>query len=110
MSAFERPTDRSVLDGGIQEIGGVAFAGTRGISKVEVSMDGGETWLDVDDLQAAGPLSWTIWRMTWEPPSSDAYRLVVRATDGEGTLQTEDEADPVPDGSSGYHRIVVGIA
>jgi DMSO/TMAO reductase YedYZ molybdopterin-dependent catalytic subunit len=110
MSAFERPTDRSVLDGGIQEIGGVAFAGTRGISKVEVSMDGGETWLDVDDLQAAGPLSWTIWRMTWEPPSSDAYRLVVRATDGEDTLQTEDEADPVPDGSSGYHRIVVGIA
>jgi hypothetical protein len=110
MSAIERPRDRAVLEGDVHEIGGVAFAGPRGISRVEISTDGGDSWRDADELLQPGPLSWTIWRVFWEPPSSGAYRLVVRATDGEGSIQTEEKADPVPDGASGYHRIVVGIA
>jgi sulfite oxidase len=29
----------------------------------------------------------------------------VRATDGEGEVQTEERADPVPDGASGWHTV-----
>ena len=110
MSTFERPLDRAVLNLEPQEIGGVAFAGPRGISRVEYSLDGGETWQDADELLNPGPLSWTIWRATWTPAGSGAYRLVVRATDGEGNLQSDAHADPLPDGASGYHRLVVGVA
>jgi hypothetical protein len=35
--------------------------------------------------------------------------LRVRATDGTGEVQTSDRADPVPDGASGHHRLVVGV-
>ncbi len=110
MSTFERPVDRAVLNREAQELGGVAFAGPRGISKVEYSVDDGESWIDADILDNPGPLSWTVWRATWTPASSGAYRLKVRATDGGGELQTTESAEPVPDGASGYHRIVVGIA
>ena len=110
ISTFERPVDRAVLNNEPQEIGGVAFAGPRGISRVEISSDDGETWSDADVLDNPGPLAWTVWRMTWTPPASGAYRFIVRATDGAGVLQTADRADPVPDGASGYHRIVVGVA
>lgn len=110
MSTFERPLDRGVLNAGVQEIGGVAFAGPRGISRVEYSIDGGGSWQDADELVNPGPLAWTVWRAFWQPPSSGAYRLVVRATDGEGNVQTDEHADPLPDGASGYHRVVVGVA
>ena len=110
MSTFERPLDRAVWKLEPQEIGGVAFAGPRGISRVEYSLDGGDTWQDADELINPGPLSWTIWRARWTPPGSGAYRLVVRATDGDGNVQSDERADPLPDGASGYHRLVVGIA
>ena len=110
ISMFERPLDRAVLSLELQEIGGVAFAGPRGINKVEYSLDDGETWIEADVLENPGPLSWTIWRAYWTPEDSGAYELQVRATDGTGELQTTEKADPEPDGASGYHRVVVGIA
>ncbi|MEZ4521779.1 MAG: molybdopterin-dependent oxidoreductase [Thermomicrobiales bacterium] len=110
ISLFERPLDRAVLSNEPQEIGGLAFAGPRGISKVELSLDDGETWTEVEDLYAPSPLSWTIWRTLWTPADSGAYELKVRATDGTGALQSPEQSDPEPDGASGYHRIVVGIA
>ncbi len=109
-SLFERPLDRAVLDSAPQEIGGVAFAGPRGISKVEYSLDDGDSWIEAKVLENPGPLSWTIWRAQWIPNGSGAYELQVRATDGDGALQSSDKSDPEPDGASGYHRIVVGIA
>ena len=108
-STFERPVDRAVLSREPQEIGGIAFAGPRGIEKVEYSVDDGESWVEADLLDNPGPLSWTVWKTIWTPPESGAYELRVRATDGTGQLQSPDRADPDPDGASGYHKVVVGI-
>lgn len=110
MSVIEKPASRAVLPREPLEVGGVAFAGDRGISRVELSADDGDTWHEAEIRNEVGPVSWTIWRATWEPPGSGTYQLVVRATDGAGEIQTDERADPVPDGASGYHRIEIGVA
>lgn len=109
-SRFDVPRDRDVLPAGEHEIGGIAFAGDRGISAVEVSFDGGATWREATIAENPSPagLSWVVWTMTWQAKPG-GYELVVRATDGEGNLQTAEVASPLPDGASGYHRIDVGV-
>ena len=103
------PGARAIVPLGPIDLGGVAFAGDRGIQRVEYSTDDGATWIDVDELQIIGPISWAIWRAVWTPSEAGAYELRVRATDGTGEVQTSDRADPVPDGASGHHRLVVGV-
>jgi DMSO/TMAO reductase YedYZ molybdopterin-dependent catalytic subunit len=110
-SRFDVPGNRDVLPAGRVEVGGVAFAGDRGISKVEVSMDGGDTWAEATIRENPSPagLSWVVWVLEWTARPG-TYDFVVRATDGTGELQTSDHADELPDGASGYHRISVGIS
>ncbi|MGB3330366.1 MAG: molybdopterin-dependent oxidoreductase [Thermomicrobiales bacterium] len=110
-SRIDVPGDRAVIASAATEIGGVAFAGDRGIAKVEVSTDDGATWREatITDNPSPSGLSWVLWTLPWTPESG-AYTLVVRATDGKGELQTSDSAPELPDGASGWHRITVGVA
>jgi DMSO/TMAO reductase YedYZ molybdopterin-dependent catalytic subunit len=110
-SRIDVPGDRAVIAAGPTEIGGIAFAGDRGIAKVEVSTDDGATWQEARIVENPSPagLSWVLWTLPWTPVSG-AYTLVVRATDGTGELQTADSAPELPDGASGWHRITVGVA
>ncbi|MCX2727576.1 molybdopterin-dependent oxidoreductase [Thermomicrobium sp. 4228-Ro] len=88
-------------------IGGIAFAGDRGIARIELSTDGGESWREAEREQPLSPYSWVRWWTWWQPPAPGRYRLVVRAWDGQGNLQVEDERPPLPDGATGWHRITV---
>jgi DMSO/TMAO reductase YedYZ molybdopterin-dependent catalytic subunit len=91
------------------EIGGIAFAGNRGIQRVEISTDGGNTWHDAT-LQA--PLSqdaWRLWTWQWSPSQPGTYTLVSRATDGTGEVQTSHEQFTVPNGATGYHKVQVQV-
>ncbi len=93
-------------------IAGVAFAADRGIGRVEVSTDGGETYHPATFHPATlrrpvGPLSWVLWQYDWTPPAGGRYVLMARAIDLAGDVQSPSEAPPLPDGSSGYHRISV---
>jgi DMSO/TMAO reductase YedYZ molybdopterin-dependent catalytic subunit len=110
-SRFDVPSNKAILPIGRTQIGGVAFAGDRGISKVEVSTDGGDTWKEATIAENPSPdgFSWVIWKLDWDAREG-TYDLVVRATDGTGELQTSETASELPDGASGYHRISVGIA
>jgi len=95
------------LDDGRIELAGHAYAGTRGISRVEVSTDGGDSWTDAvlsDPLPDADV--WRQWRHVFDPDG--AHEVVVRAVDGEGRLQTREPSDPSPTGSSGWVRRTVG--
>ena len=82
--------------------GGVAFAGARGISKVEVSTDGGATWGEALLKTALGDNTWRLWLYTWTPSGADAGPLLVRAYDGAGVRQAATVMDPYPNGASGY--------
>ncbi|MBI4336709.1 MAG: molybdopterin-dependent oxidoreductase [Chloroflexi bacterium] len=86
---------------------GIAFAGAKGITRVEVSFDNGETWRDAALQPALSPYTWVLWTADWQPAASGEHTLVVRATDGQGAVQTSEEAPTFPDGAAGLHRIKV---
>jgi DMSO/TMAO reductase YedYZ molybdopterin-dependent catalytic subunit len=108
-SAITFPSDnQSVKAGQATIIRGFAFAGERGVQKVEVSTDGGQTWNQANLKEALSPNSWALWNYSWTPATSNkSYTILVRATDKTGTLQTSTQADTFPSGSSGWHTIVV---
>jgi len=83
---------------------GMASAGDRGVSRVEVSIDDGETWADAMlEPSINPPFTWVRWAFPFEAVSGD-HRMKIRATDGEGTVAPEDEQDPLPDGATGWPR------
>jgi DMSO/TMAO reductase YedYZ molybdopterin-dependent catalytic subunit len=86
-------------------IRGRAFAGDRGIQKVEFSADDGETWRGVRIDYPGTNLTWTFWSADWLPEEPGAYTLVSRATDGTGTPQPSETRGIVPQGATGYHRV-----
>jgi DMSO/TMAO reductase YedYZ molybdopterin-dependent catalytic subunit len=91
------------------EVKGIAFGGTRGISRVELSFDGGETWSDAEIYYASSRLAWSLWKTQWMPAGPGDYMVVVRATDGEGGVQTW-ESDRGPfSGVAGLHTIDVRV-
>lgn len=88
---------------------GTAFAGNRGIAQVEISANGGQSW-QVAKLDSPGPeQSWRLWSYAWLPPNAGEYKLLVRATDGAGALQTAQPRGIAPEGATGYHGITVRI-
>jgi DMSO/TMAO reductase YedYZ molybdopterin-dependent catalytic subunit len=90
-------------------LGGVAFAGDRGISKVEVSVDGGTTWEAATLKPPASNLTWVLWAYEWRPQGPGNYVIYARATDGEGELQTSAQADTYPSGATGYVMSTVNV-
>jgi len=87
------------------EVRGMAFGGDRGISKVEVSSDDGETWDDAEITKPGTKLSWSLWSYQWMPDKEGETTFVVRATDGNGKLQISEYRDQVPDGATGLHHV-----
>ncbi|PSP86360.1 sulfite oxidase [Halobacteriales archaeon QS_1_68_17] len=83
-------------------VGGHAYAGTRGIETVEVSTDGGSTWQEATLTEPLpGDDVWRQWKYSYEHPGS-SHEVVVRAIDGTGTLQPEEESDAFPSGPTGW--------
>ena len=107
MSRFDIPVNRERLPFTEIDVGGVAFAGTRGISRVEVSLDAGATWQDAAFEPALSEYAWVIWRVGWPSPMAGNQTLMVRATDGAGTSQRELRMPNQPSGATGWHRIDV---
>ncbi len=100
------------LTAGAIPIGGVAWAPHCGISMVEVSTDGGETWNEAELASQIDIDSWRQYVYDWNA-SSGQYTVQVRATDGEGNTQTSEERAPHgggTDGATGYHTIDVAVA
>ena len=108
MNRIDRPRGHLAL-GQTIEIGGIAFAGNRGIQKVEVSVDDGVTWHQAMPDPALSQDSWVLWSWQWKPSLPGQYTLVARATDGTGEVQTSRKQGTVPNGATGYHEVVVQV-
>jgi DMSO/TMAO reductase YedYZ molybdopterin-dependent catalytic subunit len=98
-------TDMMVVEGETSRVpvGGIAWAGERGISAVEVRIDGG----DWQPAQVRSPISdrtWVIWRYDWAF-SEGNHTLEVRCIETDGTVQIEEEAGVRPSGATGIHSM-----
>ncbi len=103
-------TTASSASGKVVSVGGIAFAGTRGISKVEVSIDNGTTWKDAIIKEPLSQYSWVLWAAELnltgqQQKQQQEYKLSVRATDKSGNVQTSEIREPFPNGATGYHMI-----
>jgi DMSO/TMAO reductase YedYZ molybdopterin-dependent catalytic subunit len=111
MSRIDQPVERAKLslgDGPVQ-LSGVAYAGDRGIQRVEVSADDGKTWEPMTLRKPLSPVTWVLWTGSWSPPGPGSYKLTVRAVDGRGDVQTNGEVDTYPSGATGFHVIGVTV-
>lgn len=100
---------RATTAGQPATIAGIAFAGDRGVARVEVSTDGGATWSDAEIRPPLSPFTWVLWQFPWAPPRAGVYSVVVRATDGRGEVQTKRQAPPVPSGATGWHSVSLEV-
>jgi DMSO/TMAO reductase YedYZ molybdopterin-dependent catalytic subunit len=75
-----------VLSAGPCELVGRAWSGWAPIERVEVSTDGGGSWMDAELDAEAPEFAWRGWRFSWDAPAGE-HVLMCRATDGAGNVQ-----------------------
>ncbi len=88
-------------------LSGSAFAGTRGISKVEVQINGGAWQTATLNTPPLSAQTWVQWRL--DTPLRGTLSVTVRAVDGTGAPQIETPQKQFPDGASGLHTLKANI-
>jgi len=99
-------TDMMVIDADANRfvpIGGIAWAGARGIDRVEVQVDGAE-WQAAQLRQPLSDRTWVIWRYDWRFEPGE-HSFAVRSIETDGTPQIETVEGVRPSGATGIHSI-----
>ena len=107
-SRIDTVKDGDKLSAGNTQIGGIAWAPARGIERVEVSTDYGETWNEATLATQLDVDAWRLWIYDWNAQPGE-HTIKVRATDGNGETQTEVKAAPHPSGATGYHTVEITV-
>ncbi|CAB4743150.1 unannotated protein [freshwater metagenome] len=102
-SRIDVPRSGASVPSGTVQVGGVAWHQHTGISAVEVSLDGGP-WQPMELGRVPSDDTWVQWGGSIEVGPGD-HLLRVRATDGDGIVQTPVERDVLPDGATGHHVV-----
>jgi DMSO/TMAO reductase YedYZ molybdopterin-dependent catalytic subunit len=109
-SVIDDPFNRAQVSGTNFVITGWAIANEAGVRKVEISTDGGDSWDDTDLFSNPNPpLVWAFWKYVWMNPPKGRHNIVVRATGGDGKLQSSHSSGEWPDGATGYHDITLEV-
>jgi DMSO/TMAO reductase YedYZ molybdopterin-dependent catalytic subunit len=108
MSRIDTPRGLQRVGAGRVPIGGVAWATHRGISKVEVRIDDGP-WQEAQLAPVPSVDTWRQWFISWDAPAG-SHTVTCRATDSTGQTQDQQRVDPIPDGATGWHQIVVLVS
>jgi DMSO/TMAO reductase YedYZ molybdopterin-dependent catalytic subunit len=81
------PDRRRFLEPGPVVLEGRAWSGRGPITRVEVSVDGGESWEDAELDEPTGEFGWRRWAYRWDDVPPGDHELCSRATDGAGNVQ-----------------------
>ncbi len=104
-SRIDVPKHGATVPEGPVTVAGIAWAQHRGISSVDIQIDDGP-WAPAR-LGAEDTIdTWRQWRFEWQA-AAGPHRISVRATDGDGVMQTSAVAPPLPSGATGLHEIDV---
>jgi DMSO/TMAO reductase YedYZ molybdopterin-dependent catalytic subunit len=107
-SRIDVPANRAQVGTGEIVLGGVSFAGYRGIERVEVSLDHGASWEPAQLKPSLSQNAWNLWIFN-KDLGPGTYQIKARAVDGNGDVQTSMEMEPYPEGSNGYHSIILRV-
>lgn len=103
-SRVDVPRAFATVAPGTVHLGGTAWAQTTGIKGVQVKIDDGD-WQNADLAAEATVDTWRQWSFNWKDAPEGTHSVTVRAIDADGTVQTAERADPVPNGASGLQRL-----
>lgn len=106
-SRIDVPAAFANLGVGPVMVGGMAWAQHRGISAVQVRIDGGE-WQDATLSGDVSIDTWRQWEFQWDADRGQ-HTIECRAIDGTGTPQVEQVQGTVPDGATGLDSRVVMV-
>ncbi len=106
-SRIDTPRAGTPIAAGPTVIAGVAWAQPVGVDRVEVRVDDG-AWQPATLSTPINGSTWVQWFLEWDAPVGTHY-VTVRATDADGTLQTQERAPIAPDGSTGWQRILLTV-
>ena len=106
-SRIDTPTATRPPVAGTVPVAGIAYAQHRGISQVEVRVDGG-AWQQARLGDEGSIELWRQWVFNWQAEKGP-HRLEVRATDGPGQVQPEERVPPFPGGATGWHSVLVTV-
>jgi len=103
-SVITFPSGGQKLPGpGLYELTGLAWSGSGRIERVEITTDGGKTWVNAQLQEPRLPIAWTRFRLPWRFDGREAV-IASRATDETGYVQPTREALIAVRGTnSGYH-------
>jgi DMSO/TMAO reductase YedYZ molybdopterin-dependent catalytic subunit len=104
-SRIDTPRGLATLAAGRVAIAGVAWAQPTGVGAVQVRIDDGP-WLDATLAEAVNGSTWRQWSLPWDA-TTGRHTVTVRAIDANGAIQVEERTEPFPNGSTGWHQIVV---
>jgi DMSO/TMAO reductase YedYZ molybdopterin-dependent catalytic subunit len=106
-SRIDVPNGQSQIPAGRTAVAGVAWAQHKGIEAVEVRVDQGPwnqaTLAAVPDID-----TWRQWVWEWDATPGN-HVIEARATDKTGYTQTAVQAQPEPNGASGYPSVAVTV-
>ncbi|WP_283202139.1 MULTISPECIES: molybdopterin-dependent oxidoreductase [unclassified Brevibacterium] len=103
-SRIDVPRPLAKLPAGTITVGGSAWAQTRGIDRVEVRLDNGD-WTEAELGAEATVDTWRQWRAEFDDVRSGLHSVTVRAVDKDGTVQTAERREAIPNSATGHHRI-----
>jgi hypothetical protein len=106
-SRIDTPRGGSSVSPGPVAVAGVAWAPDRGIRAVEVQVDD-DGWQPAELGAPISDATWVQFVYRWEA-SAGEHMLRVRATDGDGVVQTDERTRPDPDGARGHHTVEVRV-
>ncbi|MGH7464642.1 MAG: Ig-like domain-containing protein, partial [Longimicrobiales bacterium] len=85
-SIIASPENGAVVSGTVL-VRGSAWSGYGAVTRVEVSGDGGATWLEARLRAASSGQEPTLWECEWTPRGAGGHELVARAEDSTGEAQ-----------------------
>ena len=106
-SRIDVPVSNSTIAPGRTPVAGVAWAQHKGVAAVEVRVDAGP-WQQARLAAVPDIDTWRQWVWEWDA-TPGSHVLEARATDATGYTQTAVQAQPPPNGASGYPSAAVVV-